>query len=109
MDDLTIEAIAEVAKMVRHTNRQLQFFEDPMAARKDDMENGRGVLVLSPDLDIENLVVGSLHGTVVEKDGVEYRVIIDNNMRDMKDPETGKTRAGFWCAPLPMCPLPLRK
>jgi len=82
---------------------QALYKSDREAARKDDINNNRGFLVVNPDLDTQGLDVDGLiiKRPGEEHEGEEYRVVIDPNMKGMKDPETGEVRAGFWLKPFP--------
>ncbi len=54
-------------------------------------------LIINPDIDLS--AIGDVHGMIVKKEGIEYRVIVDPLLRGMVDEETGEARAGFWLAP----------
>jgi hypothetical protein len=101
MIDMTFEDIHEAYKKVLSLSPQLQFRADREAARQDDIKNNRGFLVINPELDLGGMDV---HGCVVEKDGIEYRVLIDERLRGMrvKDEDgndTKEIRHGWWVAP----------
>jgi len=90
-------------------NYQHQWREDEKAARADDVANKRGHLILNPDLDTgPNDFEGCIVVRPGEGEGGEYRVIIDQALKGMKDPETGEIRAGYWLRhqePLKILPL----
>ena len=97
----TQELLVEIQKQKRRIDSQKHWKEHNEEARKDDLNNNRGFLVLNPDLDFGDYDPDGL--IVVNPDddnGHEYRVVIDPAMKGMKDPETGDLRAGFWLAPL---------
>lgn len=103
--DLSIEELMKTAELFE-THAQA-WARDREACIKDDREKGRGSLVLNP----ENEGVSAMHGNITERDGVEYRVMIDECMRGMRDKDGG-IRSGYWVDPLPpldlmpLIPLP---
>lgn len=100
-DPLSLEemfkALADLASI-----HQMQFRKDREAARRDDIENSRGFLILNPDINTEGVDVEGLVVTRKEKEheGKEYRVVFDPSMEGMRDKETGKICTGFWLEPM---------
>ena len=90
-------------------NHQEQWRTDPEAARKDDIKNKRGHLIINPDLEVGDL---DLEGCIVvrpgEDEGGEYRIIIDQALKGVRNMETGEIRAGYWLRhqpPLQILPI----
>lgn len=102
------DLLADLGRRIAPTAQQL-WRQDIEAARADDVANKRGHLILNPDLDTGHLDIG---GCIVvrpgEGEGGEYRVIIDQALKGMKDPKTGEIRAGYWLRfqePLQILPM----
>lgn len=68
---------------------------DPDACRKEDMKLRRGHLILNPEAG-----VASMEGNITEKDGVEYRVLLDECLRGTRN-DDGSIRWGYWVDPMP--------
>jgi len=103
MEDLTFDKMMEAYKAMASVSPQIQWRMDRSAAAEEDRRKGRGYLIINPELDLGEMDVD---GCIVEKDGVEYRVIIDERIRGMRikdedGKETDQIHAGFWVAPPP--------
>jgi len=95
--NITLEEIEKAIQKVRHiVDKQAQYREDREGARREDFEQGRGMLLLNPEILPEGL---DPHGQVIDKDGVEYRVHVDPYMAGMRNSETGEVVNGYWLAP----------
>lgn len=68
---------------------------DRKACSKEDQEKGRGKLIMNAEVE----GVEKLEGTITERDGIEYRVMIDENLRGMRDKD-GSIRMGYWADPI---------
>ena len=93
-------AILAAAQDLRLAGSQQEVLDDPEAARLEDITQNRGFLVLNPELDLSAFPDPGVHGRVIERDGVEYRVVVDEKLRGMTDSKTGEMRQGYWVAPM---------
>lgn len=102
--DELIQALSEISSLARP---DLAFIKDPAKERMDDLRNGRGVLIINPE--IEELTF--FHGYITEKDGIEYRIITDPHLKGARctNPTTGEREvaAGYFLAPISMLPRQL--
>jgi hypothetical protein len=94
--NITLEDIDKTAEAFRLLNQKVRWREDREACLKDDRENNRGTLLVNPEIEAAE----HMEGSVIEKDGVEYRVIVDDAMRGMRDKDGG-VRFGYYAKPLP--------
>lgn len=69
---------------------------DREACIKEDREKGRGTLTMNPEVE----GAAKMRGTITERNGIEYRVLIDEALRGVRDKD-GSTRMGYWVDPLP--------
>ena len=97
MKALSIKEMEQAMKYVLSLDKQKQFLEDRKSAYADDTRNGRGYLAINPDSDLRDK---DIHGLVIEHGGKEYRVVVDEMLRGMKDKTTGETITGWWIAPM---------
>lgn len=82
---------------------KLAWKQDREACQKEDREKGRGHLVMNPGAEGAEL----LEGDITEKDGIEYRIWIDENLRGMRN-DDGTIRMGFWIDPMPPLDLSMK-
>lgn len=93
---------------------------DNAKALKDDQDHKRGTLILSPHTANQNVgaVLGwpmkfASTGDIFKKDDKEYRVHVDENLRDAVDKE-GNSVTGYWIdyiepiSPRPIPPLKIK-
>ena len=96
--NITLEELEKAWRQVRHVvDKRAQYREDREAASREDLKEGRGMLILNPEILPEDLE--DPHGQVIDKDGVEYRVLVDPYMAGMRNSETGEIVNGYWLPP----------
>ena len=95
--DEMIEALSDIEDIKRP---EVAYRRDPAKERLADLKKGRGVVSINPE--IEELSM--FHGYIVDKDGIEYRVLVDPMLRGSRrtDPVTGQSEvaAGYWISPM---------
>jgi len=103
MSEFSVEefrkAVEEIDRIVAR-DPQLMFRKDREAARQEDIKERRGFLVLSPELQIVKEL--DPEGMILEKDGQEYRVIVDPRLVGMTSSATGEPIHGWWVPPIAM-------
>ena len=98
-------SISEMLKMLSNIEDiqrpELAYRRDPAGERLKDLKKGRGVVSINPDMGEE---LTMFHGHIVDKDGIEYRVLVDPVLRGARTtcPETGQREvaAGYWISPM---------
>lgn len=66
-------------------------------ARRIDAKNRRGYLCVNPEI-LTPAQAQQIHGSVVEREGVQFRVLVDEIMVGMRTPGTGEIAAGYTIA-----------
>jgi hypothetical protein len=101
IDDM-LKALSDIQDLRRP---ERLYVENPQRERLADLKKGRGVLTINPE--IEELTM--FHGYIIDKDGIEYRVLVDVALRGArrKLPEGGQeVCAGYWVKPMNYASLP---
>lgn len=99
--NLSVEDLMKTAELFSADNPRLSYLRDPEAGRKEDIEKNRGHLIINPEFSD----TASMEGDIAEKDGKEYRIVLDENLRGMRNKD-GTTPFGYWLDPLPPIKLP---
>jgi hypothetical protein len=92
--NLSIEELMETVQLLETPAQS--WARDREACIKEDREKGRGTLVMNAEVE----GVAKMRGTITEHKGIEYRVLIDEGLRGMRDKD-GSVRMGYWVDPLP--------
>jgi hypothetical protein len=103
MEYLTFNSIKEAYQKMAAISPQIMWRTDRDACLRLDAKDKRGYLIINPELDLGEMDVD---GCIIEKDGIEYRVVIQEDLRGMRKKdaegnETDEINPGYWMAPPP--------